>query len=171
MTGLILLIALAAFIVLLIWLTGAITRPLAIPVGWKNLLRLSILFGAFPLTLADEVVGKYQLERLCKVNGIEGADFSRAVGRRVKAEYGENKFVPGTIMPIKEREVQFIDIESGLAVARYKSYYAMGGWLMRYTPLSMGSSRPMLFPSSCETDYVVRNTVFKQNNISLQNKI
>lgn len=170
MTGLIFLTALAAFIALLIWLTGAITRPLAIPAGWKNLLRFLILFVAFPLMLADEIVGKYQLERLCKVNGIERADFSRAVGKRVKAEYGENKFVLGTIMPIKEREVQFRDIESGLAVARYKSYYAMGGWLMRYTPLSMGSSRPMLFPSSCETDYMARNTVFKQNKISLQDQ-
>lgn len=53
------------------------------------------------LPFVDEIIGKFQFEALCKANGIESADVSRARGKRVKVEYGERTFVEGAIMPIK----------------------------------------------------------------------
>ena len=40
--------------------------------------RLTIVMGAFPLMLADEIIGAIQYEYLCKRYGISSADLSKA---------------------------------------------------------------------------------------------
>lgn len=116
--------------------------------------------------VADEILGKSQFDALCKAHGIESADISRARGKHVKVEYGSREFVRGTIVPIEESEVFFRDAGNGEVVIRHKNYYAMGGWLMRHTPLSMGSSRPMLFGGST-CDLRVEQAIFKANTITV----
>ena len=116
----------------------------------------------------DEVIGKYQFEALCKANGIAGADVAKAWGKKVKVDYSERTYVEGTIMPILESDVIFRDADNGEVLIRYKNYYAMGGWLMRYTPLSMGSQHPMLFPrNGC--GFAQRDQIFSANQISQTN--
>ena len=170
MAGLILLAALAVLIALLIWLSGLVTKRLPIPAGWKVLLRVVIVVGAFPLTVADEIIGKQQFENLCRVNGIERADLSIARGKRVVSEYGVRKSVQRTVLPIWEFDVLFRNVENNEVLIRYKNYHAMGGWLTRNTPLSMGGARPILFAGSCTVDYAIRDAIFRQNNVLLVNQ-
>lgn len=117
------------------------------------------------LPFADEVIGKYQFESLCKANGIESADVSKASGKKVKVEYGERRPLVGTIMPIKEGDVLFKDADSGEVLIKHKNYYALGGWLMRYTWLSMGSSQTMLFHGN-GCDQRPTSAIFQRNSIT-----
>ena len=147
MIGLIALAILIVCIVGLVVLSRFVTKSLPIPAGWKTLLRVLIVVGAFPLSVADEIIGKYQFEALCKANGIESADVSSAKGRRVKAEIEFDKRLPvaGPLLPTKDEVVTYRDAETEEALIRYKNYYSEGGWLMRHTWISMGSTGPMLF--------------------------
>ena len=117
----------------------------------------------------DELIGKYQFESLCKANGIESADVSKARGRRVKLYSGVSQPLGGTIMPGTIEERVYRDADIGEVLIRHMDYYAFGGWLMRYTPLSMGSHHPMLFGGGCVVNYVTRDAIFSKNNISLIN--
>lgn len=165
MAGLIFLAALAALVALLVWLSGLLTRGLRGSQDRRFMVRVLIVLGAFPLMLADEIIGKYQFEELCKINGIMNADVSLARGKRVNGEHGESRFISGTIMPIEESDVTFRDVENNELLIRYKNYYAFGGWLMRYTPLSMGSSHSMLFSGNgCNPSD--KQKIFDANQIS-----
>jgi len=128
-------------------------------------IKWSVLLVLLTLPFIDEIIGKYQFEALCRANGIESADVSRARGKRVKVEYSERGLLSGTVMPIKVDDVVLKDAESGQVLALYKDYYAFGGWLMRYTPLGMGSEHPMLF-SGNGCGLAVKKNVFYVNRIS-----
>ena len=169
MAGLILLAVLIGLIALLIWLSGLLTRRLSVHANWKLLLRFLIVIGAFPLMVADEIIGKQQFETLCKKNGIESVDFSAFQGRSLKLSLGQSRLLKNTILPIDEYPVIYQDPENSKVLIEYKDYYSFGGWLMRNTPLSMGSPRPLLFSSSCEANRKLRKTVLAKFNVSIIN--
>lgn len=169
MAGLILLVALIVLIALLVWLSGLLTRWLPLSDNWKALLRMLIVLGAFPMMIADEIIGKYQFEALCKANGVESADVSKARGKRVILETGAQSLVQGVIMPGIVKDLFYKDADSNEVLIHHKDYFAFGGWLMRYTPLSMGSQHPMLFSGGCFTNYVKRDAIFSQHHIFLIN--
>lgn len=164
MSGLILLLVLILCwwggVLLVRWVGKAVPSP-----RWKKPAMVGVTLLLFAAPFVDEVIGKYQFEALCKANGIEGADVSKARGRQVKVEYGERYFVDNTIMPIKVSDVFFRDASSGEALIQHKNYYAMGGWLMRHTPLSMGSPRPMLFGGN-GCGFKRRDEILAANQIS-----
>jgi hypothetical protein len=164
MSGLILLLVLILFwwggVLLVRWVGRVVPNP-----RWKKPAMVGVVLVLLTAPFVDEVIGKYQFEALCKANGIEGADVSKARGRQVKVEYGERYFVDDTIMPIKVSNVIFRDAASGEVLIQHKNYYAMGGWLMRHTPLSMGSPRPMIFGGST-CDMRVEQEIFKTNSIT-----
>lgn len=132
---------------------------------WKKPAMVSVALVLIAAPFVDEVIGRHQFEALCKANGIESADISKARGRQVKVEYGERQLIGRTIMPIKESDVIFRDADSKEILIRHKNYYAMGGWLMRLTPLSMGSPQPMTFGGST-CDVRVEQEIFKANSIT-----
>ena len=168
MIGLTFFATLIAFVALLIWLSGLLTRKMR-PGVRKVLLRAVMVVGVFPLMVADEIIGKYQFEALCRANGIESADVSKARGKTVKREVGEPRSSKWTAVPIKEWDWFYKDVDTGEILIHHKAYWAYGGWVMRYTPLSMGWPRPMLFEGSCAHDYSVRNNVFSINDITYIN--
>ncbi len=112
----------------------------------------------------DEVIGMYQFNALCKTNGIESADVSKARGKRVKATHDERRFIEGSIIPIKVSDDVFRDAGNGEVVIQSKDYYAKGGWLMRYTPISMGSATPMLFDGN-GCGLIAKHRIFSNNQI------
>ncbi|GBU15304.1 hypothetical protein AwPolaro_06820 [Polaromonas sp.] len=57
----------------------------------------------------------------------------------------DRTYIKGTIMPIEVSNDTFRDADSGEVLIQSKNYFAKGGWLMRYTPLSMNSPDAMLF--------------------------
>jgi len=168
MSGLILLAVVVPLVGVLAWLATRIAGKAEKPL-MRAAIKWSVLLVLLTLPFVDEIIGKYQFEALCKANGNESADISRARGKRVKVEYGERRFVDGTIMPIKESDVRFKDADSGEVLIQHKNYYALGGWLMRFTSLSMGSPQPMLFGGST-CDRRVEQAIFKANSITLSYK-
>lgn len=167
MIGLFFLATVALWLAACLWLANRLGN--LIPAQrWRLPAKLAILLALLSAPFVDEVIGNRQFQALCKANGIESADVSKARGRKVKVEYGERKLVDGTVLPIKEDEVLFRDAESGEVLIRHKNYYASGGWLMRHTWLSMGSDDPMLFDGNC-IDFVARKAIFSENRITQQN--
>lgn len=164
MIGLIFLAALALCLWGCVWLARKLGNLVPYP-AWRAAVKAGIFIALLASPFVDEVIGKYQFEALCKANGIESADVSRARGKRVKVQYGERRLVGGTIMPIKVSDVLFWDADGGEVLIQHKNYYAMGGWLMRYTPVSMGSHHPMLFDGN-GCGFKRRDQIFTASQIS-----
>ena len=99
MIGLLFLATVAVWLWACIWLSGKVGNNLAKP-SRRIAARLVALAILISLPFVDEVIGKRQFEALCKANGIESADVSKARGKRVKVEYVGHKVPPGTILPI-----------------------------------------------------------------------
>lgn len=166
MSGLIFLAALALCIWGCVWLAKNLGNLVPNP-AWRTAVKVGIFIALLASPFVDELIGKYQFETLCKANGIESADVSKARGKRVKmkVKYDERRSVSGTIMPIDMEDVFLVDADTGEALIQHKNYIAKGGWLMRYTPLSMGSHHPMLFGGST-CDMRVAQEIFKANSIT-----
>jgi hypothetical protein len=147
MAGLMLMGAFALFVLLLIWISGLLTRGLPISSGWKSVLRVLVVIGAFPLMIADEIFGKRQFDDLCELNGSINIDLNLIRGRRISIhdDYFHWMPVTGSVIPIEKTTTIIKDEDTGQVLQSLNNYRAAGGWLSRNTPISMGSSRPILF--------------------------
>lgn len=163
MSGVFLLVAVGISLWVFAWLAATLGN-LAPNKAWRSKVKVGIFLVLLGSPFVDEVIGMYQFNALCKANGIESADVSKARGRRVQVDYGDRQFVSGTIMPIKVSDVRFTDAETGAVLIQHKNYYAMGGWLMRYTSISMGYSQSMLFDGN-GCGFQTREAVFVANEI------
>lgn len=131
---------------------------------WKNPAMVGVTLLLLTAPFVDEVIGMYQFNAQCNANGIESADVSMARGRRVIFVSDERMNVRGTLIPIKVSTNQIRNADNGDILFQYKDYFAKGGWLMRYTPISMGSATPMLFDGNgCGFD--LKDQIFSKNNI------
>jgi hypothetical protein len=155
-----------AVIAMLVILSRWATCWLPISDSGKALLRIAIVAMAFPLAIADEVIGKYQFESLCKRHGIDAADFSKARGRRVRVEHENRRPVPGTLLPMIQVKTVYLDAESGEVLAEYLNFGSWGGWLMRYLPLRMGTEKPMFFIGECSADSATLGAIFLKNRMT-----
>lgn len=81
MAELLLLGAFIVFVRILIALSKWLTCRLKWSPAAVFFTRLAIVIGAFPLMLADEIIGAIQYEYLCKRYGISSADLSKAKGK------------------------------------------------------------------------------------------
>lgn len=167
MIGLLVLGAVAIWLWACMWLARKVSNVIVKP-KWRTAVRLIALLALLSVPFVDEIIGKHEFETLCKENGIESVDVSKARGKSVKVEYEERELLTDTVMPIYETDVLFKDAYSGEILIKYKIYDAEGGWLMRHTWLNMGSSHPMLFPSGCN-DFAARKEIFKKNDIQQLN--
>ena len=70
-------------------------------------------------------------------------------------------------MPINVDVISYRDADSGEVLMQYKNYYALGGWLMRYTPISMGSHHSMFSGNGC--DYNATQRIRKAAQITVIN--
>lgn len=168
MIGLLFLATVAVWLWVCIWLSRKLASLVPAP-AWRSPVMWGVLILLLASPFVDEVIGKYQFEALCRANGIESADVSRARGKRVKLDIGTQSPLVGTIMPGTVENKVYRAANSEEIVIQHKDYFAFGGWLMRYTPLSMGSNHPMLFSGGCIVNYVERDAIFSKNNISLVN--
>lgn len=168
MSGLLFLLALAVCLAAGTWVVRFAGRMVSEP-KWKAPVMWGVALLLICAPFVDEVIGKYQFEALCKANGIESADVSKARGRRVRLEVGPSIALSGTAIPGTEKDWFYRDSESDEVVIHHKSYSATGGWLIRFTPLSMGLNRPMIFSGGCPIDYVDRDDIFLKNKITLIN--
>lgn len=156
-----------------IWLTGCIWLAdrlgnLAAKPQWRAATKLGIFAALVSIPFVDELIGKRQFQALCRTHGIESADVSKARGKTVKVSYGERRPIPGTILPIDDNMVSIRDSDTGEVLVQYRNYYAAGGWVMRYTWLSMGATGPMLF-SGNGCGFKIRDNRFSAAQISIVN--
>ena len=135
---------------------------------WRGAAGFTIFAVLLASPFIDELVGRPQFEALCKSNGVQTADISKARAKRVNVKYGARQPVHGGWVPILESDVQYFDATSGELLAAHKNYYSPGGWVMRYTWLSMGSNHPMLF-SGNGCGFNARDALFRANQISVVN--
>lgn len=166
MTGLLLL----AVVGLWIWACVAITKAAMRKVSserWRWTMAPVLFTALFALPVVDEIVGRFQFERLCRINGIESADLSKAEGKKVNVEYGERALVEGTVLPVERSAVLYRHVDTGVPLFQHWNYYSKGGWLMRYTPIGMGSSHPMLF-SGNGCGFALRDRVLATKQITIQ---
>lgn len=168
MSGLIFLAALVLALWACVWLANRLGNLVTNP-AWRSKIKVGVFLALLASPFVDEVIGMYQFEALCKASGIESADVSKAQGKRVKLEVGAPNSLNGMIMPGTVEDWFYKDAGNNEIVIHHKAYFAYGGWLMRYTPLSMGSHHPMLFSGGCPIDYVDRDSIFSKNNITLVN--
>ena len=163
MAGLIFLAALAASLWLCVWLSKTVGNLMPNP-AWRSSARVGIFLALLASPFVDEVIGKYQFEALCKANGIESADVSKARGKRVVGEYVDRRPLGGLIMPMNVSNETYKDADTGDVLIQYNDYFAFGGWLMRYTPISMGSHTPMLFDGN-GCGFSLKKQIFLKNQI------
>lgn len=168
MIGLLFLASIALAIGACVWIARSLGNLAPSP-RLRTPLGFVIFFVLLSLPFIDEVIGNYQFEALCKANGIESVDVSKARGKRVKLVSGEGKSIDGFIMPITEYPLIFKDDTNGETLFRYNTYHAHGGWLMRYTWLSMGSNHTMLFDGGCYNPQKLK-AILSENNINLINQ-
>ena len=172
MTELLLFLVLLVWAVFGIWLAARITRVIH-----QRVLRILLFLLAAPvlvgLPLADEIIGKFQFDRLCK-EGAElellatlpvGVELYTADGkwrltitpplplneynkvRKTLASTVRTESVgPITIpalIPIREYKVRIYDRQQGRLLASYKHYGTRGGWISR------GTEKPMIVNDQC----------------------
>jgi hypothetical protein len=87
MSGLILLAVVIPLVWGLVWLARSIASKAEKPLT-RAAIKWSVLLVLLTLPFIDEIIGKFQFEALCRANGIESADVSRARGKKVKLEIG-----------------------------------------------------------------------------------
>lgn len=132
---------------------------------WKKPVMVGLTLLLLTAPFVDEVIGMYQFNALCRANGIESADLSKARGKRVIKESGERIPLGDAVLPIRASTEVIRDANNGEVLIQYNDYYAKGGWLMRYTPISMGDPTPMLFNGN-GCGWELKDRVFSKNQIS-----
>lgn len=166
MSGLILLFALG----ICFWLGGMLVRWVGQMVPnpkWQGPAKTTVALALIASPFVDEVIGMYQFNALCKANGIESADVSRAVGKSVVRDPTKFERIQWEIMPMKYSRKIYRDADTGEVLIEFNDYYASGGWVMRYL-FGFSGGDPMFFDgNTCGVNQVTE--VFLRNKISRVN--
>jgi len=107
----------------------------------------------FPLLLlaplADEIIGMFQFEALCKKYAIVEVDEKSAMNRRVVTEIRKiDEYAKGTAVKIRIDPYMYRDIETNKVVVSFHTLDAQGGWLINFLGISE-TRAPLLFRSGC----------------------
>jgi hypothetical protein len=117
--------------------------------GWVNAARVALFLALLPLPLADEIVGKWQFERLCRDNAEIKLNLATAGGRTVHYQSQPPSEVSGTWIPVRTLPQRFVDATTKELVVSYDILRASGGRIVRLLGLSGSGSGPLLFEGSC----------------------
>lgn len=112
-------------------------------------LALLVFAGLLVLPLADDILGGREFAALCRAEGPIAVDRERAAGRTVYDQLGDDKEVPGTLLPVHARQWDFFDVETGERVFGFRTLTAYGGWLsevLRFSETAM----PWTFDGHCD---------------------
>jgi hypothetical protein len=101
-------------------------------------LGLIVFLFVAALPFADELVGRWQFQNLCKSHAVIWVhpDASKVTAAR---DNPRSTDLAGFAIPIQEQAVEYIDSSSGDPFFRYKAFHTPGGFIMR-AGLNMGNS-------------------------------
>lgn len=164
MQGLYLLFLFFVWTVLTIVLNVVITKRLP-KSKWRPFIGISLFVVLWSLLLIDEVIGKWQFERLCKKQAEAIYIALNANGRTVYLADGPpEEAVQWTLVPVWLKQWQYLDAATDGVVVSYNFLHASSGWFMR----TFFEGYPLLYRNSCEPSIVsIGNRRFEEHNIKL----
>lgn len=115
---------------LLVWLIKLLVRPIKNP-EWREPIGVLLFVLLFPLPIIDEIIGKYQFERICQENSMIRIDREKAKGRIVYLDMPPLQKIKWSMVPIQLHLRRYFDVETGDLVASYAMPSAFGGALVR----------------------------------------
>jgi hypothetical protein len=141
--------------VFIIWLIISIAVAQWVARHCKSkFMRLFSGVVVFPLLLlaplADEVIGIFQFESLCKKYAVVEIDERNSMNRYVATEIRKKDvYAEGTAVSIRIDPYIYRDTETKQIIVSYHILHAQGGWLVRFLGISE-TNAPLLFGSGCE---------------------
>jgi hypothetical protein len=148
MTGILLIVLAAAWLIVVLLITRRATWHFG-----SRAAKVAISLVLFPALLvaplADELIGKWQFESLCKQYSTQEIDEHHAMNRRVLfVRRKEDRFIQGTAVRIRIDSHVYKDAETGQVLVSYYTLHAEGGWLIHALGISETNS-PLLFRRAC----------------------
>ena len=162
MTGLLLLLVVTIWAFAAYWLTRLIATKVP-NAGRRISARIGVFLVLFALPLADEIVGLFQFQHLCRQHSGIQVDRAKAIGKTVHLAPMPSEEVSGTWVKIVLQPIRFLEKASGEPVMSYSGLTAYGGWLIRTLGISE-KDKPLLFRGSCwpkETDRFMKELNIK----------
>lgn len=140
MSGLYLLAVISIIGVIAILIARRIARP--IRNTWLRTGATVLLTVAFmTLLVADELIGGYQFNKLCRESAVLRIDTEKARGRTVKVVIEpSNEILSGTAITIYHSHESFRDRATNEEIASNDWYVAKGGWFIRMLGISEGNA-------------------------------
>ena len=118
----------------------------------RQLVGVTAVIALTALVLWDEIAGTREFERLCAVGNVYQIA-PEAVGKKFDLKYTstDRYAVQGTVRPIEQKNIAYIDVATGAAVAIGKAFFAKGGWMIRNGFLidPSGGKGPLFGRSQC----------------------
>jgi hypothetical protein len=148
LTGILLIVLAVAWLIAVLLITRRATWHFS-----SRAAKVAISLVLFPALLvaplADELIGKWQFESLCKQYAVVEIDEQHASNRRVLSTLRkDDQFAEGTVVPIRIDPWIYRDAETGQVVVRYNTLHAEGGLLIHSLGISESNS-PLVFRSGC----------------------
>ena len=138
MTGLVVLALAAAWL----FVSARVARYVARTIRRPYVSFISGVFTFFALAIlpfVDEIVGRWQFQRLCAQEAAVWAspDAARVIAAKQRIGFSDRK---GLIFPVREQTSAYIDSATGKVFYSVTSFHTPGGFLMR-GGLGMGNSK------------------------------
>jgi len=134
----------------IIYVTPKIVKPM-----WQFFFAIAIFFILIPLPLVDEIIGKWQFEKLCAENSTVHFDRETAIGRTVYLEKVIRENIDNDWMKLRSAQWRFVDEKNGELVLSYKVFSAERKWLRLsesgYPFTFSGVCQPQSPPSNIES--------------------
>jgi hypothetical protein len=148
MSGIILLVVLAAWIFVAVKITGFFVRKIQFWVT-KVLVAMVLFVLIFIAPVADDIAGGFQFRALCTPENILVYDEEKVRNKRVITNESTVKTI-NKIIPIRELTREWLDPVDGKVLITHKMYQAKGGWLSRSIGFPQGSP-PYTFDGGCDS--------------------
>lgn len=149
MTGIFFLVVVGVYVFVISHLVSRLTR------GIRNTkLQLLAGGGAFlllmALPLADEIVGAFQFNALCKENAVLRIDEEKVKGKSVRLVIDPvNEVLPYKALVIYHSHYTFSDVSSKEKLAEFDEYVAKGGWFVHALGISNSNPPILIQPAGC----------------------
>lgn len=101
------------------------------------------------LLVADEIVGGYRFEKLCKEKAVITVDASATQGRTVWFGESQRTQIKLGLIQVVEAKRIFVDATTQAPIYHYYRLEAKGGWFISLLGISEGGS-PLLFDALCQ---------------------
>lgn len=159
MTGILLLLVMAAWLAIVIWLRKIIIGRLPAS-RWRTPAGVALFVLLLPLPVIDEIVGGWQFFQLCKENSTIQVDRAKAAGKTVYPARTPDVEVRGTWVRVVIQPRRLVDATTGEILISYNGLIAGGGQFIRLLGISEGDV-PLTFRGWCKPgdQYTLENVV------------